>query len=47
MQALGMIETKGLIGAIESADTMPKAAEVALLEKNAYRRRTGYCLCRR
>ena len=33
MQALGMIETKGLIGAIESADTMLKAAEVALLEK--------------
>ena len=33
MQALGMIETKGLIGAIESADTMLKAAEVARLEK--------------
>ncbi|MDY4036620.1 MAG: BMC domain-containing protein [Candidatus Pseudoscilispira sp.] len=33
MQALGMIETKGLIGAIESADTMLKAAEVTLLEK--------------
>ena len=33
MQALGLIETKGLIAAIESADTMLKAAEVTLLEK--------------
>ena len=33
MQALGMIETKGLIAAIESADTMLKAADVTLLEK--------------
>ncbi len=33
MQALGMIETKGLIGAIESADAMLKAAEVSLVEK--------------
>ena len=33
MQALGLIETKGLIAAIESADTMLKAAEVKLLEK--------------
>lgn len=33
MQALGMIETKGLIGAIESADAMLKAAEVTLVEK--------------
>ena len=33
MQALGLIETKGLIGAIESADAMLKAAEVSLLEK--------------
>ena len=35
MQALGMIETKGLIGAIESADTMLKAAEVALLDRKS------------
>ena len=33
MQAIGMIETKGLIGAIESADAMLKAAEVTLVEK--------------
>ncbi len=29
-QALGMIETKGLIGAIEAADAMVKAAKVTL-----------------
>jgi microcompartment protein CcmL/EutN len=33
MQALGLIETKGLIAAIESADAMLKAAEVSLLDK--------------
>ncbi len=33
MQALGLIETRGLIGAIESADAMLKAAEVRLLER--------------
>lgn len=33
MQALGLIETKGLVAAIESADAMLKAAEVSLLEK--------------
>lgn len=33
MQALGLIETKGLIAAIESADAMLKAADVSLLEK--------------
>lgn len=33
MQALGLIETKGLVAAIESADAMLKAAEVRLLEK--------------
>lgn len=33
MQALGMIETKGLLAAIEAADTMLKAADVALFEK--------------
>ncbi|GHU67267.1 carboxysome shell protein [Clostridia bacterium] len=30
-QALGMIETKGLIGAIEAADAMVKAAGVKLI----------------
>lgn len=29
--ALGMIETKGLVGAIEAADAMTKAANVALV----------------
>lgn len=33
MQALGLIETKGLIAAIESADAMLKAADVSLLDK--------------
>jgi len=33
MQALGLIETKGLVAAIESADAMLKAADVNLLEK--------------
>nr|WP_278319495.1 propanediol utilization microcompartment protein PduA [Geosporobacter subterraneus] len=30
-EALGMIETKGLVGAIEAADAMTKSANVALL----------------
>lgn len=30
-EALGMIETKGLIGAIEAADTMVKSANVQLV----------------
>ena len=30
-EALGMIETRGLIGAIEAADAMVKAAEVTLV----------------
>ena len=32
-QALGMIETKGLVGAIEAADAMVKAANVTLIGK--------------
>ena len=31
MQALGMIETKGLVASIEAADSMLKAANVALV----------------
>ena len=31
MQALGMVETKGLVPSIEAADAMVKAAEVALI----------------
>ncbi|MDU2064301.1 MAG: ethanolamine utilization microcompartment protein EutM [Sporomusaceae bacterium] len=30
-EALGMIETKGLVGAIEAADAMVKAANVSLI----------------
>ena len=30
-EALGMIETKGLVGAIEAADAMTKAANVELI----------------
>ncbi|WP_349654896.1 BMC domain-containing protein [Neobacillus sp. DY30] len=33
MQALGLIETKGLLAALESADAMLKAANVNLIEK--------------
>ena len=32
-EALGMVETKGLVGAIEAADAMVKAANVTLLGK--------------
>ena len=31
MEALGMIETKGLVGSIEAADAMVKAANVVLV----------------
>ena len=31
MNALGMIETKGLVGAIEAIDTMAKSANVTLV----------------
>ncbi|MET3288668.1 BMC domain-containing protein [Brevibacillus fluminis] len=33
MGALGMVETKGLVGAIEAADAMVKAANVHLIGK--------------
>ncbi|MEG6617405.1 ethanolamine utilization microcompartment protein EutM [Peptococcaceae bacterium 1198_IL3148] len=32
-EALGLIETKGLVGAIEAADAMVKAANVSLIGK--------------
>lgn len=32
-QALGMVETKGLIGSVEAADAMVKAANVMLIGK--------------
>lgn len=33
MQALGMVETKGLVGSVEAADAMVKAANVTLIGK--------------
>lgn len=33
MEALGMVETRGLIGSIEAADAMVKAANVVLVGK--------------
>jgi ethanolamine utilization protein EutM len=33
LEALGMVETKGLIGSIEAADAMVKAANVVLIGK--------------
>lgn len=33
LQALGMIETRGLVGSIEAADAMVKAANVTLVGK--------------
>lgn len=33
MEALGMIETKGFVGAVEAADAMVKAANVMLIGK--------------
>src|SRR6188472_1507484 len=33
LEALGMVETKGLIGAIEAADAMVKTANVVLIGK--------------
>jgi ethanolamine utilization protein EutM len=33
MEALGMVETRGLVGSIEAADAMVKAARVTLIGK--------------
>ena len=33
LQALGMVETKGLVGSIEAVDAMVKAANVTLIGK--------------
>lgn len=41
MKALGMIETYGLIGAIEAADVMLKTANVTLLKKGICKRGLG------
>src|SRR6187397_1652332 len=32
-EALGMVETRGLVGAVEAADAMSKAADVTLVGK--------------
>jgi len=55
LEALGMVETKGFVGAVEAADAMVKAANVQLLGKEyigagyvtilcAWRRRRRYTL---
>ena len=33
LEALGMVETKGFVGAVEAADAMVKAANVTLIAK--------------
>ncbi|MDR3344297.1 MAG: BMC domain-containing protein [Oscillospiraceae bacterium] len=33
LQALGMVETRGLVGSVEAADAMVKAANVSLIGK--------------
>ncbi len=35
-EALGMIETKGMIGSVEAADAMVKAANVRLIGKERH-----------
>ena len=34
LEALGMVETKGFVGAVEAADAMVKAANVQLIGKD-------------
>ena len=43
MEALGLIETKGLVGSIEAADAMVKAANVILIGKEYIG--AGYVTC--
>ena len=38
LEALGMVETKGFVGAVEAADAMVKAANVQAPGKRIYRR---------
>ena len=42
-EALGMVETKGLVGAIEAADAMLKAANVELVGNEKIGVWSGYC----
>ena len=46
-QALGMIETKGLVGAIEAADAMVKAANVTLIGRVIVGSADVRCRCSR
>ena len=40
LEALGMIETKGLVGSVEAADAMVKAANVVLVGKEQIDRKS-------
>ena len=44
-EALGMVETRGLTAAIEAADAMTKAAEVALVGTEKRRKRCWRRFC--
>lgn len=47
-QALGMVETRGLVASIEAADAMVKAARVTLIGKEKVEAWSGYHFsCRR
>ena len=41
-EALGMVETRGLVGSIEAADAMVKAANVSLIGYEKTRVRSGH-----
>ena len=45
VEALGMVETRGLVAAIEAADAMVKAANVTLIgtERIGYGKRRRWC----
>jgi microcompartment protein CcmL/EutN len=45
LEALGMVETKGFVGAVEAADAMVKAANVQCSAKNISVRVTSPSLC--
>ena len=47
LEALGMVETKGFVGAVEAADAMVKAANVQLYRQGIHRRRICDDLCAR
>ena len=43
LEALGMVETKGFVGAVEAADAMVKAANVQLIGKEYIGARYDLC----